>query len=146
MQSRETHNLYSILFQKRVLHPEEVPDLQKRVPTNPELVSTINFLKLKGRQTQTPLWNAVARYLSKSRRSRIVLNLGQVSRRVSDGAMLVVPGKVLSAGEPAQKLTIAAFKFTPETMSKVQKAGGRCIPIPKLVEENPSGKGVRLLA
>src|SRR2546426_3559597 len=28
-------------------------------------------------------WNAVARYLSKSRRSRVVLNLGQVSRRVN---------------------------------------------------------------
>ncbi len=120
--------------------------MQKRVPTNPELVSTINFLKLKGRQTQTPLWNAVARYLSKSRRSRITLNLGEVSRHVSDGAVLVVPGKVLSAGEPARKLTIAAFKFTPETMTKVEKAGGRCIPIQKLVEEIPNGNGVRLLA
>ena len=120
--------------------------MQKRIPTNPELVNTINFLKMKGRQTQTPLWNAVARYLSKSRRSRIVLNLGEISRHLNDGAVLVVPGKVLSSGAIAQKLTIAAFKFTPETMSKVEKAGGRCIPIQKLVEENPSGKGVRLLA
>jgi len=120
--------------------------LQKRIPTNPELVSTINFLKLKGRQTQTPLWSAVARYLGKSRRSRITLNLGEVSRHVSDGAVLVVPGKVLSSGEPARMLTIAAFKFTPETMTKVEKAGGRCIPIQKLVEENPNGNGVRLLA
>ncbi len=88
----------------------------------------------------------MARYLSKSRRSRIVLNLSEVSRHVSDGAVLVVPGKVLSSGEPAQKLTIAAFKFTPEALSKVEKAGGRCIPIQKLVEENPNGKGVRLLA
>ncbi len=119
--------------------------MQKRVPTNPELASTINYLKLKSRQSQTPLWNAVARYLAKSRRSRVTLNLGQVSRHVEDGAVLVVPGKVLSSGEPAKKLTIAAFKFTPETLAKVEKAGGRCIPIQTLVEENPSGKGVRLL-
>jgi len=59
--------------------------------------------------------------------------------------MVVVPGKVLSAGEPAQKLTIAAFKFTPTALAKVEKAGGRCIPIQTLVEENPSGKGVRLI-
>jgi large subunit ribosomal protein L18e len=120
--------------------------MQKRVPTNPELASTINYLKQKGRQSQTPLWTVVARYLSKSRRSRIVLNLGQVSRHVKDGAVLVVPGKVLSSGEPAQKLTIAAFKFSPVALTKVEKAGGRCIPIQTLVEENPSGKGVRLLA
>ncbi len=88
----------------------------------------------------------MARYLSKSRRSRIVLNLGQVSRHVDDGAVLVVPGKVLSSGEPAQKLTIAAFKFSPGASAKVEKAGGRCIPIQRLAEENPSGKGVRLLA
>ena len=119
--------------------------MQKRVPTNPELASTINYLKQKGRQSQTPLWNAVARYLAKSRRSRVTLNLGQVSRHVEEGAVLVVPGKVLSSGEPSRKLTIAAFKFTPETLAKVEKAGGRCIPIQRLVEENPSGKGVRLL-
>jgi large subunit ribosomal protein L18e len=68
-----------------------------------------------------------------------------VSRHVEEGAVLVVPGKVLSSGEPAQKLTIAAFKFSPGTMVKVEKAGGRCIPIQKLVEENPNGTGVRLL-
>jgi len=119
--------------------------LQKRVPTNLELVNTVSYLRRKGRQSQTPLWNAVASYLSKSRRSRVVLNLGQVSRHVKDGDVVVVPGKVLSSGEPLAKLTIAAFKFSPGALVKVGKAGGRCIPIQRLVEENPRGTGVRLL-
>ncbi len=119
--------------------------MQKRLPTNPELVNTISYLKRKGRQSQTPLWAAVAGYLSKSRRSRIVLNLGQVSRHAKDGDVVVVPGKVLSSGEPLAKLTIAAFKFSPGALVKVGKAGGRCIPIQRLVEENPRGTGVRLL-
>jgi large subunit ribosomal protein L18e len=119
--------------------------LQKRVPTNPELVSTVSYLKRQSRQSQTPLWSAVASYLSKSRRSRIVLNLGQVSRHVKEGEVVVVPGKVLSSGDPQPKLTIAAFKFSPQTLAKVAKAGGRCIPIQKLVEENPHGTNVRLL-
>ncbi|OLD03018.1 50S ribosomal protein L18e [archaeon 13_1_20CM_2_54_9] len=119
--------------------------MQHRAPTNPELAGTIGFLKRKGRQTQTPLWTAVADCLGKSRRSRVVLNLGQVSRHASEGDTVVVPGKVLSSGDPAPKLTIAAFKFSPRALLKVEKAGGRCIPISRLVEENPSGTKVKLL-
>ncbi len=119
--------------------------MHRRVPTNPELASTIGYLKRKGRQLRTPLWFAVAENLAKSRRSRIVLNLGQVSRHVNEGDTVVVPGKVLSSGEPVGKLTIAAFKFSPRALVKVEKAGGRCIPISRLVEENPNGTKVRLL-
>ena len=117
----------------------------RRNPTNPELLETIGFLKRKGRQHQTPLWLTVADYLGKSRRARIVVNLGQLSRHAKDGDTIVVPGKVLGSGEPNPKLTIAAFKFSPSALVKVQKAGGRCVPIPKLVEENPRGTNVRLL-
>ena len=119
--------------------------MQRRVPTNPELASTIGYLKRMGRQHQTPLWMAVASYLSKSRRSRIVLNLGQVSRHAKDGDTVVVPGKVLGSGEPSVKLTIAAFKFSPSALVKVQKAGGRCMAIPRLADENPRGTKIRLL-
>ncbi len=113
--------------------------MQHRAPTNPELAGTIGFLKRKGRQTQTPLWTTVAGYLGKSRRSRIVLNLGQVSRHASEG------DTVLSSGEPTPKLTVAAFKFSPRALVKIEKAGGRCIPISRLVEENPQGTKVKLL-
>src|SRR2546426_771935 len=71
--------------------------MQHRAPTNPELAGTIGFLKRKGRQTQTPLWTAVADCLGKSRRSRVVLNLGQVSRHASEGDTVVVPGKLFTA-------------------------------------------------
>ena len=75
----------------------------------------------------------------------MVINLGEVSRHVKEGEVVVVPGKVLSSGEPAAKLTIAAFKFSPRALVKVEKAGGRCIPIQRLVEENPHGTKVRIL-
>lgn len=74
-----------------------------------------------------------------------MLNLGQVSRHVKDGEVVAVPGKVLGSGEPKAKLTIAAFKFSPSALVKVKKAGGRCIPFSRLVEENPRGTNVRLL-
>lgn len=119
--------------------------MKDRRPTNPELLSAIGYLMKAGRQYQTPLWISVASFLGKSRRTRIVLNLGQVSRHAKVGDVIAVPGKVLGSGIPKEKLTIAAFKFSPGALVKVEKAGGRCIPFSRLVEENPQGTNVRLL-
>lgn len=119
--------------------------MKQRRPTNPELLNAIGYLMKAGRQYQTPLWITVASFLGKSRRTRVVLNLGQVSMHVNDGDVVAVPGKVLSSGVPKDKLTIAAFKFSPRALVKVEKAGGRCIPFSRLVEENPQGTNVRLL-
>src|SRR5215467_324005 len=119
--------------------------MKQRRPTNPELNGAIGYLMKAGKQYQTPLWITVASFLGKSRRTRIVLNLGQVSRHVKDGEVIAVPGKVLGSGIPKEKLTIAAFKFSPSALAKVQKAGGRCIPLSRLIEENPQGTNVRLL-
>ena len=119
--------------------------MARRGPTNPELLTTIGYLRSAGRKYQTPLWLTVAKHLAKSRRSRIVLNLGQVARHVKDGDVVVVPGKVLGSGDPSAKVTIAAYKFSPKALVKVGKAGGRCIPLTRLVEENPQGTNVRML-
>ncbi len=124
---------------------QEVPKMKQRRPTNPELLSAIGYLMKAGKQYQTPLWITIASFLGKSRRTRIVLNLGQVSKNLKGGEVIAVPGKVLGSGEPKEKLTIAAFKFSPRALVKVEKAGGRCIPFSRLVEENPRGTNVRLL-
>jgi large subunit ribosomal protein L18e len=130
---------------RRIAPPREIHNMKQRRPTNPELLSAIGYLMKAGRQHQTPLWISIASFLGKSRRTRIVLNLGQVSRHAKDGDVIAVPGKVLGSGIPKEKLTIAAFKFSPSALSKVAKAGGRCIPFSRLVEENPQGTNVRLL-
>jgi large subunit ribosomal protein L18e len=119
--------------------------MKTRQPTNPELLEAIGYLMRAGRQYRTPLWITIASFLGKSHRTRIVLNLGQVSRHVGDGEVVAVPGKVLGSGLPKEKLTIAAFKFSPSALVKVKKAGGRCIPFDMLVKENPRGTNVRLV-
>src|SRR6266852_4364133 len=116
----------------------ETPKMKQRRPTNPELLNAIGYLMKAGKQYQTPLWITVASFLGKSRRTRIVLNLGQVSKNLKGGEVIVVPGKVLGSGEPKEKLTIAAFKFSPRALVKVEKAGGRCIPFSRLLAEQTS--------
>src|SRR5947199_3850561 len=98
-----------------------------------------------GTPYKTPRGTTIASFLGKSQRTRIAPNLGQVSRHVKEGEVVAVPGKVLGSGLPKEKLTIAAFKFSPRALLKVEKAGGRCIRFSRLVEENPRGTNVRLL-
>ena len=135
--------MVAVLVTRRSL--QEARKMKQRRPTNPELLKAIGYLMKAGRQYQTPLWITIASFLGKSHRTRIVLNLGQVSRHVKEGEVVAVPGKVLGSGLPKEKLTIAAFKFSPRALVKVEKAGGRCIPFARLVEENPRGTNVRLL-
>ena len=121
------------------------PTLREHRATNPEMLNTISYLKRAGRQHQAPIWITVASFLGKSRRTRIVLNLGQVSRLANPGDVIAVPGKVLGSGIAKEKLTVAAFKFSPRALVKIEKAGGRCIPFSRLIEENPQGTKVRLV-
>src|SRR5207245_8328510 len=96
-----------------VAPPKKIRKMKQRRPTNPELLSAIGYLMKAGKQYQTPLWITIASFLGKSRRTRIVLNLGEVSKNLKGGEVVADPGKVLGSDEPKEKLTIAAFKFSP---------------------------------
>src|SRR5438034_10567844 len=98
--------------------------MKQRRPTNPELLEAIGYLMKAGRQYQTPLWITIASFLGKCHRTRIVLNLGQVSRHVKEGGVGAVPGKVLGSGLPTEKVTIGAVKFSPRSLLEVEEAGG----------------------
>jgi large subunit ribosomal protein L18e len=113
--------------------------------TNPQLTALISKLKKKSRETKTPLYRRLAEDLSKSKRSRRTVNLSKISRYSSDGSVVAVPGKVLSAGVLGHKVTVAAFKFSSQAKKKIVKAGGRCMSLEALTEENPAGTKVILL-
>src|SRR6266571_4641340 len=102
--------------------------MKQRRPTNPELLSAIGYLMKAGKQYQTPLWITIASFLGKSRRTRIVLNLGQVSKNLKGGEVIAVPEQVLGSGEPKEKLVTAAFNRATNALGKVLKAAGRYMP------------------
>ena len=44
-----------------------------------------------------------------------------------------------------QGQTVAAFSFSDGARSKIEASGGRTLSIRELMDENPNGKGVRIL-
>lgn len=113
--------------------------------TNPVLQNLIQELKNRGREQSVNLWRRVAVDLEKPTRQRRVVNLSSLSRHTKEDEVIVVPGKVLGAGDLSHKLTIAAFQFSNGAKEKIEKVGAKIVPLLELSKENPSGKGVKII-
>ncbi len=113
-------------------------------PTNIQLKKLIVDLKKLSNKEKAPIWKRVAEELSKPTRNRRKLNLSKVERSSKDNETILVPGKVLSAGELTKKVNLAAWRFSSEAKEKANKKG-KTLSIPELMKLNPKGKGVRIL-
>lgn len=114
--------------------------------TNADLVDLIDQLKAKSRDTGAALWRDVAQRLSKSRSNWAQPNLSRVSRYAPEGATVVIPGKLLGSGDVAGSPTIVAYSVSAGARAKVEAAGGRVMSLRELMNENPKGSGVVILA
>ena len=119
--------------------------MKKVSKTDPNIVLLIDELKRELREGGTAIWRDIARRLEKPRKNWAEVNISRLEIYANDGDTIVVPGKVLGAGSLSKKLTVAAFRFSESAREMIKKAGGRNLTIEELVEENPSGSGVRIM-
>jgi len=113
--------------------------------TNPELITLIRFLKKQSREQNAGVWHDVAKNLSKSRRSRVSVNLSQLNRHTERSDIVVVPGKILGTGNLDHALTIAAFQLSAKAEGKLKAAKAKYMSITELVEKNPTGANVKII-
>ncbi len=113
--------------------------------TDERLIRLIEELKKKSFENKARIWRAVAEMLNKPRSRRRIVNISRISRYTKQGDVVVVPGKVLGSGSISHSVTVAAFAFSRQAKEKITKAGGRCITILELVEENPKGSNVKII-
>ena len=110
-------------------------------PTNPLLVTLIRELKKASTKEDVGIWKRVANDLSKPSRQRREVNLSHLSKHTKAKEQIVVPGKVLGAGDLDHELTVAAWQFSEAAKKKVKHA----ISIEELLKKNPKGKDVRII-
>jgi large subunit ribosomal protein L18e len=113
--------------------------------TNPNLVVLIQRLKDAGRVNGAPVWRDIALRLEGPMRNWAEVNVGKINRYASENETVVVPGKLLGAGEIAKKVTVAAYRSSGQAKEKIEKAGGRSISLDELMETNPKGSKVRMM-
>ncbi|HID16891.1 TPA: 50S ribosomal protein L18e, partial [Candidatus Bathyarchaeota archaeon] len=90
------------------------------VVEDPEKLAVL--LKKKAKENNAPIWEATARFITKSRRRRVCVNLSRIDKYSSEGSTVLVPGKVLGAGKLTHKVIVGAFKFSEKAKSKIEAA------------------------
>lgn len=113
--------------------------------TNPNLVRLINDLKERSREEEAPIWRDVAERLEKPSKNWAEVNLSNIQRHADENETIVVPGKVLGAGYLNKQVTVGSFNISQGAMKSIEEAGGTHMSIRELVDENPSGKDIRIM-
>ncbi|WP_345783351.1 50S ribosomal protein L18e [Natrialbaceae archaeon AArc-T1-2] len=113
--------------------------------TNPRLNDLIADLKSASRETDADVWRDVASRLEKPRSTHAEVNLGRIERYAREDETVVVPGKVLGSGALQKSVTVAAVDFSSSAETKIDQVG-EPVQLEQLLEENPEGSDVRVIA
>ncbi|MGB3907959.1 MAG: 50S ribosomal protein L18e [Methanomethylovorans sp.] len=113
--------------------------------TNPRIPELISTLKEESRNNDVLIWKDIAKRLERPSRRYAQVNLSKINRYAKEGELVLIPGKVLGAGELKTSVTIAALDFSGTAIDKINEIGGKYLTIEQVLEENPSGSNIRIL-
>lgn len=120
--------------------------MKKVRTTNPELIKLINSLRKRSKENNSPIWLNIAKRLAKPRRRGVAVNISRLNRYTNKSETIIVPGKVLAAGEIDHPIIIAALSFSKKAEEKIRAARGKCLTLEDLVKKNPVGSNVKIIA
>ena len=75
---------------------------------------------------------------------RAILLWSHIQRNASKNDVIIIPGKLLGAGNIDKPVTIAAFNCSSNAQYKIKNAGGKFLTIPELIKQYPKGTGVKI--
>ena len=119
--------------------------VKKIIKTNPNLIELINKLYEQSRSEDAAIWKDVAQRLERSNRRTAEVNLSDIARYTEADETILVPGKVLSNGNLEEKVDVVALKFSAKAQEKIENAGGECISIEEIMNDNPKGSNIRIM-
>lgn len=117
----------------------------KLTKTNPKLVELIGNLKQRSYQEDVKIWKDIAKRLERSNRRHAEVNISKINRYSSPDETILVPGKILGSGQLDHKVNVAAMGFSKKAQEKIDAAGGKCLNITQILDENPKGSKIRII-
>jgi large subunit ribosomal protein L18e len=112
-------------------------------PTGPSNVLK-RMLARKLWQTKRRIWRDVSERLMAPAKNRVEVNLYRIAKNTKKGDTIVVPGKILANGALSAPITIACWSISSSASKKIEVSGSKVITIEKLLEQNPTGSGVKI--
>ncbi|MBN1502557.1 50S ribosomal protein L18e [Candidatus Woesearchaeota archaeon] len=112
---------------------------------NIQIQSLIENLKKTSIEQKVNIWKRIACELEKPTKKRRAVNLSKINRYIKNNDTVIVPGKVLGMGELDKKVTIAAYTFSGQAISKILSSGSHAVSIEELLKKNPKGSKIRII-
>ncbi len=100
---------------------------------NPQVRKLIMALRKK----KEGFYTDIAKHISKPARTSVSVNVTKIARFSDD---IVVPGKVLGDGKISKAANVYALSFSKSAREKIERAGGKCLSIQNLVDENKKAR------
>src|SRR3989344_2972250 len=92
---------------------------------NPKIRKLIIAMKKK----KESFYDDLVKYMTRPSRVGVSVNVSKIG-----SGDAVVPGTVMGTGEIAQAGKVYALRFSKSAKAKIEKAGGKCLPIEALLE------------
>lgn len=119
--------------------------LQEIMLTDGVIADTVWTLRMASKRTKAPLWKDVERRLLNSRSNRREVNVDKLSKFTKEGDVIIVPGKILGAGNLGHSVIVYAYSISKLASRKINEAGGEILPLTDLIEKYPHGSGVKII-
>ena len=87
----------------------------------------------------------IASILTGSKRKKVNKNINEIEKEFKASETIVIPGKVLSMGEPTKKMKIVALNFSEKAKEKLLNSKCQVSSILEEIKSNPSAKGIKIL-
>jgi large subunit ribosomal protein L18e len=113
--------------------------------TDGVIADTVWTLRMASKRTKAPLWKDVERRLLNSRSNKREVNVDKLSKFTKEGDVIIVPGKILGAGNLGHSVIVYAYSISKLATRKINEAGGQILALADLIEKYPHGSGVRII-
>lgn len=114
-------------------------------PTSPTTKDIIINLKKASKENKVLIWADIAERLNMPRRIKPAVNVSKLDKYGNKDDFIIIPGKLLAAGEITKPMTISALKASESAVKKIEDAKGKFLNIPDFVKQNPTGKNVKII-
>lgn len=115
-------------------------------PTNPVTKSLVIRLVKQSKKEKVEIWSAVAERIKRPSRQRAEVNLNELDKYCKNNETVIIPGKLLGAGMLTKPLNVAALSASKSAIERLNKAKGIYLSIEELMNKNPKGSGIKIMA
>lgn len=91
------------------------------------------------------VWQRLAELLLKPSRKKEGVNLTKLSKYASEGDNVAIPAKVLSLGTLTKKVNVYALSYSAAARAKIEKAGGKALPLMDLIKSKVEPAKVKII-